>query len=75
MKIGRLQVFNNWSPYLINDYEHTMWIGLEYFCTEGDTLWEMPNEEFIAMAIKELTSIGIIKADDVLDSTQVKGSI
>ena len=72
VKIGRLQVFNNWSPYLINDYEHTMWIGLEYFCTEGDTLWEMPNEEFIAMAIKELTSIGIIKADDVLDSTQVK---
>ena len=72
VKIGRLQVFNNWSPYLIKDYEHTMWIGLEYFCTEGDELWNMPKEDFIQMAISELSSIGIIKAEDVLDSTQVK---
>lgn len=72
VKIGRLQVFNNWSPYLINDYEHTMWIGLEYFCTEGDELWNMPKDDFIAMAINELASISIIKAEDVLDSTQVK---
>lgn len=72
VKIGRLQVFNNWSPYLINDYEHTMWIGLEYFCTEGDELWNMPKDDFIAMAINELASISIIRAEDVLDSTQVK---
>mgnify|MGYP002624331406 CR=1 FL=1 len=72
VKIGRLQVFNNWSPYLINDYEHTMWIGLEYFCTEGDELWNLPKDDFIAMAINELASISIIRAEDVLDSTQVK---
>ena len=72
VKIGRLQVFNNWSPYLINDYENTMWIGLEYFCTEGDELWQMPKEDFIQMAINELVHIGFIDADDVLDSTQVK---
>jgi len=72
VKIGRLQIFNNWSPYLINDYENTMWIGLEYFCTEGDALWQMPKEDFIKMAIKELVHIGFINEDDVLDATQVK---
>jgi len=72
VKIGRLQVFNNWSPYLINDYENTMWIGLEYFCTEGDELWSMEKDDFIKMAIGELAHIGIINAEDVLDSTQVK---
>ncbi len=72
VKIGRLQIFNNWSPYLINDYEHSVWIGLEYFCSEGDELWNMGEKEFVAMAIRELDSIGIIKAEDVLDCTQVK---
>ena len=72
VKIGRLQIFNNWSPYLINDYKNTMWIGLEYFCNEGDEMWEMSKEEFIRMAIEELVHIGLIEFEDVLDSTQVK---
>lgn len=72
VKIGRLQVFNNWSPYLVKDYEHTMWIGLEYFCTEGDELWEMPSEAFIDMAKKELAKIDIIDEADVLDACHVK---
>lgn len=72
VKIGRLQVFNNWSPYLINDYEHTVWLGLEYFCHEGDEMWNMRKEDFIKMAISELVRIGFIDEDDVLDSTQVK---
>ena len=72
VKIGRLQIFNNWSPYLINDYKNTMWIGLEYFCNEGDEMWEMPKEAFIKMAIDELVHIGFIEVDDVIDSTQVK---
>ncbi len=70
--IGRLQVFNNWSPYLVNDYEHTMWIGLEYFCTEGDRFWTMPKEAFIEMAIDELVKIDIINREDVLDSCHVR---
>ena len=70
--IGRLQVFNNWSPYLVNDYEHTMWIGLEYFCTEGDTFWNMPQEDFIHMAIDELVKIDIINREDVLDACHVR---
>lgn len=72
VKIGRLQIFNNWSPYMVADYENTMWIGLEYFCTEGDEMWQMSKEDFIAMAIRELESIGFIRADEVLDSTQIK---
>src|SRR5574344_1783527 len=72
VKMGRLQIFNNWSPYLVKDLEHTVWIGLEYFCNEGDELWNMDKSKFIEMAIGELASIGIINKDDVLDSTQVK---
>jgi len=72
VKIGRLQIFNNWSPYLVNDYENTMWIGLEYFCTEGDELWSMNKDTFIDMAIDELVKIDIIEREDVLDSCQVK---
>lgn len=72
VKIGRLQIFNNWSPYLVNDYENTMWIGLEYFCTEGDELWMMPEDEFINMAIDELVKIDIIDKENVLDSCQIK---
>ncbi len=70
--IGRLQVFNNWSPYLVNNYEHTMWIGLEYFCTEGDKFWNMSKEDFIQMAIDELVKIDIINKEDVLDACHVR---
>ena len=72
VKIGRLQIFNNWSPYLVKDYENTMWIGLEYFCTEGDELWNMPSKDFIAMAKKELAKIDIIDEENVLDACHVK---
>lgn len=59
VKVGRLQVFNNWSPYLLKD-PGKVWIGLEYFCNEGDSLWEMEDNEFITFAINELHSIEII---------------
>jgi protoporphyrinogen oxidase len=71
VKLGRLQIFNNWSPYMIQD-EEKIWIGLEYFCNEGDTLWNMPEKDFIAFAIEELAKIRIIEKDDVLDANQVK---
>lgn len=72
VKLGRLQIFNNWSPYLVNDYENTIWLGLEYFCDEHDSMWNMPEEEFIKFASKELEQIGIIKMSSVLDSCLVK---
>lgn len=72
LKIGRLQIFNNWSPYLVNDFENTIWMGLEYFCNEGDRYWNMSDEEFINLAIQELTKINIISEKDVLDATRIK---
>lgn len=72
VKVGRLQVFNNWSPYLVNDYKNMIWIGLEYFCNEGDAMWQMDKDSFIDMAIDELVHIGFIDKKDVVDSTQVK---
>ena len=68
VRIGRLQIFNNWSPYLVRDYENTVWIGLEYFCNEGDDLWQMGEDEFIAMATRELEKIGILEPGAVLDA-------
>ena len=72
VKLGRLQVFNNWSPYMVKDLENTVWVGLEYFCNEGDELWSMGDSEFISFAIGELSKIGIIDESDVLDSVRIK---
>ncbi|OAV66379.1 hypothetical protein Barb6XT_01962 [Bacteroidales bacterium Barb6XT] len=72
VKIGRLQIFNNWSPYMVADYENKMWIGLEYFCSEGDEMWNMSSEQFINMAIEELVKIDIIERRDVCESVQLK---
>ena len=72
VKLGRLQIFNNWSPYMVKDFEHTVWIGLEYFCNEGDELWSMSDEDFIRFATEELAKIGVIDPADVLDSVRIK---
>lgn len=72
VKVGRMQVFNNWSPYMVADYKNSMFIGLEYFCSEGDELWNMNKEDFIKMAIDEMVKIDIIDREDVIDATQVK---
>ena len=68
VKMGRFQIYNNWSPYLVKDPEHRVWTGLEYFCNEGDDLWSMTNDEFAKMAITEMVKIKIIKNEnEVLD--------
>ncbi|MBO4447008.1 MAG: NAD(P)/FAD-dependent oxidoreductase [Bacteroidales bacterium] len=72
VKLGRLQVFNNWSPYLVKDYRNSVWLGLEYFCTEGDEMWTMSDAEFIAMAEAELVKTGIIEEGSVKDACRVK---
>lgn len=68
VRLGRIQVFNNWSPYLLSDFEGRMSLGLEYFCAEGDDLWEKSAAEMTEFAIAELEKIGIADAADVLDS-------
>lgn len=71
VKIGRLQIFNNWSPYLVAR-RNTVWVGLEYFCNEGDEMWRMDDRSFIDFATGELVCIGIIDNGDVLDSTIIR---
>ena len=72
VKLGRLQIFNNWSPYMVADPKNSVWLGLEYFCREGDELWQMPEKNFVKFAVDELASIGIIDAADVRFGVQVK---
>jgi protoporphyrinogen oxidase len=71
VKVGRLQFFNNWSPYLVADPK-TVWIGLEYFCYQKDELWNLPDQEMIEFGVKELESIGVIEASSVLDGTVLR---
>ena len=71
VKLGRLQIFNNWSPALVAD-PGTIWLGLEYFCAEGDGLWSMQNPAFLDFASRELAKIGLIDLNDVLDGTVVR---
>ncbi len=71
VKLGRLQIFNNWSPYMVKN-ENTVWIGLEYFCSEGDKLCNKSDDEFAKFAIDELSEIDIIEKEDVIDSTVIR---
>ncbi|HUX72311.1 MAG TPA: NAD(P)/FAD-dependent oxidoreductase [Steroidobacteraceae bacterium] len=71
VKIGRLQVFNNWSPAMVAD-PATIWLGLEYFCRQGDALWSLDDGAFIDLAARELEKIGLIDRRDVLDGTVVR---
>jgi protoporphyrinogen oxidase len=71
VKLGRLQVFNNWSPALVAD-PATIWLGLEYFCADGDALWSMADGDFVSFAAAELAKIGLIAPEDVLDGTVVR---
>jgi protoporphyrinogen oxidase len=71
VKLGRLQIFNNWSPALVAD-PNTIWLGLEYFCSQGDALWSMSDGAFLQLAAAELEKIGLIARADVLDGTVVR---
>ena len=71
VRLGRLQIFNNWSPYLVAD-PSKVWIGLEYFCYETDALWQMGDEEIKRFAIAEIEKIGILDAECVLDAHVVR---
>ncbi len=65
--MGRIQIFNNWSPYLVADLEKTISLGLEYFCDEEDSLWNMTNEQFKDFAVSELERMEIVDRNDILD--------
>lgn len=71
VKVGRLQVFNNWSPYMVKD-PNTIWIGMEYFCNTTDEFWQLSDTEIQRIGISELEKMGLAKVEDVLDSTVLR---
>jgi protoporphyrinogen oxidase len=68
---GRLQIFNNWSPWMVSD-PRKVWIGVEYFCNEGDSLWTRTDPEMKHLAVQELARIGIIQESALLDSVVLR---
>jgi protoporphyrinogen oxidase len=70
VKMGRLQIYNNWSPYMVKDPFKTVWIGTEYFVQENDQMWNSSDLALKTLAVNELQKIGLIDKDDskVLDS-------
>lgn len=68
IKMGRIQIFNNWSPYSVKNINETIWIGTEYFCTEGDEFWNMSEQDLFQFAKNELFSMNLISSEqDILD--------
>jgi protoporphyrinogen oxidase len=68
VKVGRIQNFKNWSPYMVSDSSKSC-VGLEYFCFEGDSLWDMSDSALIELAKKELETLGLGRAADVESGT------
>ena len=71
VQVGRMQIFNNWSPHLVGDPANA-WIGLEYFCYETDPLWKLSDQEMIELAKNEVSKIGIIDCADILDACVIR---
>ncbi len=68
---GRLQIFNNWSPWMVSDPQK-VWVGVEYFANEGDSLWMRSDEQLKSLAVEELVRIGIIDDSALLDSVVLR---
>jgi protoporphyrinogen oxidase len=71
VKLGRVQNFKNWSPYMVPDPEKSA-LGLEYFCNEGDELWDMADEDLIALGSREIAQLGLADVADIEDGTVVR---
>lgn len=68
VKLGRIQIFNNWSPYMVENPQKNVWIGLEYFCKENDEFWSLSDNELIDCAVSELIKMGVIVSENIFDS-------
>lgn len=71
VKMGRIQCFANWSPYMVPD-EHSSSLGLEYFCWEKDELWSMPDEELLDLGKKEIKRLGLLDNERIFDGFVVR---
>jgi protoporphyrinogen oxidase len=68
--VCRLQIFNNWSPYMVENSENT-WVGMEYVVGEEDEIWGLSDSEMTKFAIEELSKIDIINPKQVIDTTVI----
>ena len=71
VKVGRIQNFKSWSPYLVPDSTKSCY-GLEYFCFEGDGLWTSSDKDLIELGSKEITQIGLCSRDSIVDGYVVR---
>jgi len=71
VKVGRLQVFNNWSPYMVADPD-TVWIGLEFFARDDDALWAMSDEGLKELAVREMRQLKLADEADLIDATVLR---
>ena len=71
VKVGRLQIFNNWSPFLVSD-QTKKWVGLEFFCDEGDEIWNKSNSELINLAKEEMAKLNLCTKNDFIDGTVLR---
>lgn len=71
VRIGRLQIFNNWSPYMVKS-DARVWMGLEYFCYDTDPIWKMPDRDLVKLGAAELEKIGMIDSADVIDGMVIR---
>ena len=71
VRVGRIQNYSNWSPEMTPDPSISS-LGMEYFCAEGDALWNMTDEELIAFAGAELEQIGLVGKPEILDATVIR---
>jgi protoporphyrinogen oxidase len=71
VKVGRVQNFRSWSPEMVPDPTLAC-VGLEYFCFEGDGLWSSSDEDLIALATRELATLGLTRAEDVVGGAVVR---
>lgn len=71
VKLGRIQNFKNWSAEMVKNQSQTS-LGLEYFCFEGDELWQMSETELINLAKRELSEIGLVEEKLIVEGTVLK---
>jgi protoporphyrinogen oxidase len=71
VQVGRLQVFNNWSPYMVADPDK-VWVGMEYFCREGDALWTMSDADLLKLGVEEMAKLRLADAADYVDGVVIR---
>jgi protoporphyrinogen oxidase len=71
VKVGRIQIFNNWSPNMVQD-PSKIWIGLEYFCNEGDAIWARTDDELKNLGKAEIAKIGMMDEADIEDAVVIR---